>query len=204
MLRFLIPALVLLLAAPPAHADKSDAGGLSGRVRTQKKVDAVVVYLEPVGFTALKHLTRKPPRRPAPQIRQRHKRFRPNFVVVNTGGVVSFPNNDTRSHNVYAKIADHILNRFDLGTYRMGTTRSKRFRKPGKVKVECNIHPDMAATVLVLEHDFSLTDKNGRWKIDGVPSGWYRLVAYTPSLPKFRRYIRVEEGRVTRVEPIKL
>lgn len=46
----------------------------------------------------------------------------------------------------------------------------------GLVKVYCNIHPEMSASIVVLENPwFALCDPDGRFVICDVPDGAYRL-----------------------------
>ena len=50
--------------------------------------------------------------------------------------------------------------------------------KTGLVKVYCNIHPEMASNILVLNNDsFAVTDANGLFVIPRVPDGSYTLRA---------------------------
>src|SRR5262249_39611360 len=50
-------------------------------------------------------------------------------------------------HNVFSLSPTR---KFDLGQYPRGETKTKQFPNVGVVEVYCNIHPEMAATILVL------------------------------------------------------
>ena len=55
---------------------------------------------------------------------------------------------DNIYHNVFSMSAN---NAFDLGLYNSGgEPKSHTFTEPGPVDVYCNIHPQMAASVLVV------------------------------------------------------
>jgi len=69
--------------------------------------------------------------------------------------------------------------RFDLGRYGVGHSKSVRFDHPGVVRVFCDIHSHMNAFILVFNHRFfNITDPDGSYEIDGVPPGSYTLVAW--------------------------
>jgi plastocyanin len=67
-------------------------------------------------------------------------------LKVKVGDVVEFRNLDPYFHNVFS-LSDAML--FDLGSYPAGQSKSVTFDKPGKVEVECAIHPLMKMTVEV-------------------------------------------------------
>jgi plastocyanin len=104
-----------------------------------------------------------------PTMSSTQKRFAPQVIAVAQGTVVSFPNQDKVFHNVFSRTTG---SEFDLGLYRNGASRSVRFSKPGLVRVYCNIHPDMAGYVRVLEDGvFTTTDDNGAFRLTGIPPG---------------------------------
>jgi plastocyanin len=166
-----------LAIAAIGHAGPAGARGATGRVtgtvsvrRDGAPVDAsgVVVYL--VGFAEA------PPRQTA-RIRQRGRTFIPDLLPITAGQAVTFPNQDPFVHNVFSPSP---VRRFDLGQYPSGTTKSKRFPSVGVVDVFCNIHPEMAATVLVLPNRrFARAGRDGRFRIDGVPPGRWTVYAFS-------------------------
>lgn len=111
---------------------------------------------------------------PAATMSSEKKRFAPHVIAVAKGQSVAFPNVDRIYHNVFSRTAG---SEFDLGLYRNGASRSVKFTKPGLVRVYCNIHPDMAGYVRVLEDAaFATTDDKGAFRITGLPPG-HRLVS---------------------------
>jgi plastocyanin len=108
-----------------------------------------------------------------PRISQSGRRFTPRVLPVTVGTEVEFPNDDTIFHNVFS-----LSNTapFDLGAYQPGMSSSVRMERTGLVKVYCNIHPDMAASIVVLDNPwFALTDEGGTFVICDVPDGDYVL-----------------------------
>jgi plastocyanin len=83
-----------------------------------------------------------------PRIASKSKRFDPHVAVVPAGGTVEFPNLDGIYHNVFS-LSERA--RFDLGLYRNGSSRAMTFENAGLVKIYCNIHPQMAAVLVVID-----------------------------------------------------
>jgi plastocyanin len=82
------------------------------------------------------------------RIASKDKRFEPHVAVVPVGGTVQFPNLDGIYHNVFS-LSEKA--RFDLGLYRNGASRAMTFESPGVVRIYCNIHPQMAAVLVVID-----------------------------------------------------
>lgn len=111
---------------------------------------------------------------------QRAQKFFPSVLAVVVGAAVEFPNSDTVWHNVYSKGG---AKDFDLGLYPPGKSRSVTFDKPGVARILCNAHPNMEAFIVVKEHPFfSVADKGGNFRIDGIPLGKYRVTVWHPEL----------------------
>ena len=103
---------------------------------------------------------------------QKNKMFTPHIMPVVAGTTIDFPNGDPIFHSAFSTYDGQI---FDLGLYAPGTSRSVRFRRPGIVRVFCNIHPSMSAIILVLTTPyFVVTQRDGSFRLD-VPPGSYDL-----------------------------
>ena len=84
---------------------------------------------------------------------------------------------------------------FDLGRYAVGRSKSVTFDRPGVVRVFCDIHSHMNAFILVFSHPFfSLTDTDGRYRIDNVPPGTYSLIAWNEGVSSEPKPVTVSEG----------
>jgi hypothetical protein len=89
---------------------------------------------------------------------------------------VSFPNADPFFHNVFSLSSAAT---FNLGRFPQNQTRVREFTKPGLIKVYCQIHSHMSATILVLDHPyFAVPELDGTFTLDGVPAGRYTLVGW--------------------------
>jgi plastocyanin len=129
----------------------------------------VVVYLEgPVASAP-------PARASGPlEFAQRGEAFRPQLLVVPVGARVVFPNDDPLFHNVFSYSRPK---RFDLGRYPKGESKAVVFDRPGYVKVLCEVHKWMRAGILVVENPYyAIVPPSGRFRIDEIPPGRYRVV----------------------------
>jgi plastocyanin len=162
----LIALLLLLVLATPAAADQ-----LSGRVEWRTRGNAppaqAVVYAEP--------LDRRAPAAPTQAtIQQKNKTFSPHVVAVPVGSTVAFPNDDAIFHNVFSLSPAQP---FDMGLYRAGASKQQVFARAGVFHVFCNIHPQMAAFLVVAPTPYvTVANPDGAWRLD-VPAGKYRVTA---------------------------
>jgi len=175
MRKLLLAALALVACAIAVASDAAET--VSGKVsfltrRGQRpNVNETVVWLEPVGATKVA--------KPAPQVGQmvtRSKALQPHVITIPAGSTIQFPNDDPISHNLFSLSSG---NAFDLGLYRKGAGKSKKFDTPGVVNVYCNVHPNMSAVVHVLQTPYSsYVDATGAFTIKDVWPGKYRLMAW--------------------------
>jgi plastocyanin len=133
----------------------------------------------------------------AASITQTHREFQPDLVVIAAGATVSFPNFDPIFHNVFSLSKPKS---FDLGNYPQGETRMVTFGKPGIVFVNCRLHPNMAASIVVSPTQWvTKADGEGRFDLSGVPAGEYTVVAWHKSAGFFHQRATVSENQVAEV-----
>lgn len=115
-------------------------------------------------------------------IDQRGLLFQPHVTVVEVGTTVDFQNSDTVAHNVFwgsIVQGSKKLPGKNLGTWPKGEKRPYKFDQPGVAALLCNVHPEMSGYVVVSPTPYyAVTDKNGNFKIEGVPDGSYTVVAW--------------------------
>lgn len=190
-----VVALVGLVAmAEPSVAPGSVQGHITIKRGRRDKQDRsnVVVFID-----AVPESTPEPLDRPV-VIDQTDKKFNPRITVVPVGTTVDFPNNDRVFHNVFSVSRPAT---FDLGLYKSGSSKSVTFDRAGVVDVYCNIHPEMAAKVVVLgtEH-YAVTGPDGAFTIDGIPPGTYPIVAWLADGVPYRGRVAVTAGKATTLD----
>jgi plastocyanin len=125
---------------------------------------------------------------------QRGERFVPHILAITTGTIVDFPNSDRIYHNVFSLSKTR---QFDLGRYAVGHSKPVRFDRAGVVRVFCDIHSHMNAFILVFSHPFySVTDNEGRYRIDNIPPGTYNVIAWNEGVSSEARPVIVPDGGV--------
>lgn len=136
-------------------------------VRKRHDLSGVVIWLAPTDAVP------QPVAAMRVRMIQKNKRFEPHVLAIEVGTTVDFPNFDPIFHSAFSNFSGQI---FDIGLYPPGTTRSINFRKPGVVRVFCNIHPTMSAIIAVLNSPyFAVSNKQGKFVISNVPPGSYHL-----------------------------
>ena len=131
-------------------------------------------------------------------MKQENKTFTPSVLVVQKGTTVQFPNLDAFFHNVFSVTPD---NSFDLGSYRQGETKSVTMSKPGVVSVYCNMHPQMVGHILVVPNgNYVRAGKDGFFRLQNVPAGHHRVVAWAPESKPVSAEAEVSETEAATVE----
>lgn len=150
----------------------------------------VVVYLKDVAFRGALAATHA-------DLRQEHETFLPHVLAVTRGSTVAFPNDDPIFHNVFSLSSAAT---FDLRRYPRGQSRSRQFSKAGIVKVYCNIHSHMSATILVMDNPyFAIPNLDGGFELPGIPPGEYTVIGWHERVGERSASVRVERGKAATV-----
>jgi hypothetical protein len=152
----------------------------------------VVVYLKDVAYRGALPIYHE-------RIVQEHEAFVPRVLAITRGSTVDFPNDDPIFHNVFSLSS---ASTFNLGRYPKGQSRAREFTKPGLVKIFCQIHSHMSASILVLAHPyFAVPDgPDGSFTLPDVPAGTYTIVGWHERVGEHASAIQVLAGRTTDVE----
>lgn len=150
----------------------------------------VIVILHPLTFkdetTPLENV----------KIIQRNAKFVPRVVPVTRNTVVEFINYDKFYHNVFSVTPGA---RFNLGRRPTGTIVRHKIERPGEIKLFCDIHAQMNATIISLDTPyFTRVQPTGTFQIEDLPEGEYLVQIYHPDLPDTEQHISVEAGRTVR------
>jgi hypothetical protein len=134
-----------------------------------------------------------PPSPVNPRIASKSKRFDPRITAVPVGTTVDFPNLDGIFHNVFSLSPGA---KFDLGLYRNGASRTMTFDNPGLVRVYCNIHPQMAAYLMVIDGSiWAQTGSDGTALLAKVPIGHAVVRAWDEKGGDYQGTVDVTAGK---------
>jgi plastocyanin len=174
---------------PLARAPQ-EVGTVHGKVNVPKG--------EPIAYAYVENVFAPPVRGKSVVIDQRNKSFVPAWAVVRRGTTVEFPNHDNIYHNVFSHAPG---NSFDLGLYNSATAaKAHSFQSAGSVDIYCNIHPNMAASVLVVPNDlFAKIEEDGTFVIKNVPIGQRKIVAWSPSTALSTQWADLKAGGTAEV-----
>ncbi len=167
-------------AAKPAASAKASGAALAGKLElvaagregivAGEVADGLVYFLPKSGGV--------PPKPGTFSVDTRSKGFSPSVLVVPVGSTVRFPNRDSILHNVFSRTPGSS---FDSGFYGPGQVKQQVFSKPGLVIVNCNVHHNMRADIVVLATShYTRPDRNGRYTLSGLPAGAGTLVFWHP------------------------
>ncbi|MGA8200998.1 MAG: carboxypeptidase regulatory-like domain-containing protein [Candidatus Sulfotelmatobacter sp.] len=148
------------------------AGDIEGKVTGMKGQS--VVYVDTIAGKTF------PAAKEHPVMDQKGLMFAPHIMVVQQGTTVEFLNSDSVQHNVFwTAIGTDKKAGHNLGTWPKGEKRPYTFDKAGVVPLLCNVHPEMAAYIIVSPTPyFAQTDDAGNYKIKDVPDGSYTLTVW--------------------------
>jgi plastocyanin len=166
--------VLAVLAVMMALTLAASAGSISGKVSGVSGES--VVYVDAIAGKTF------PAPGTHPVMDQKGLLFTPHILVVEVGTTVDFLNSDKVAHNVFwpsLMQGSKKLPGKNLGTWPTGEKRPYKFEQPGVASLLCNVHPEMAAYIVVTPTPyFAKTDKTGEFKIDNVPDGAYTVVAW--------------------------
>ncbi len=163
---------LLLVVTVVAVATAAFAGEIKGKVSGVSGVS--VVYVNAIAGKTFpepdKHVV----------IDQKGLMFHPHVTAIQQGTTVDFLNSDNVAHNVFwPSISGNKKLSHNLGTWPNGEKKPFKFDNPGVAPLLCNVHPEMAAYVVVSPTPyFAETDDSGNYTIANVPDGSYTVTAW--------------------------
>lgn len=127
--------------------------------------------------------------------------YTPHVLGMVKGQSLQIKNSDATLHNV------HCLSKanpeFNFGQPVQNDIREKPFRKAEEaIKIKCDVHPWMGAWLFVLDHPFfSVSDRDGKFEIKGLPAGKYTLTAWHEKLGTTTKEVEVAgDGKIEGVD----
>jgi plastocyanin len=179
----------------PGHGTHEVAsGGAPAQTSEGPLPERTVVYLESETLNRGKY----PLPSKNPILDQKNLQFHPRVLPILVGTTVDFPNRDNLFHNVFSYSQP---GEFDLGRYPRDDVRSVQFDRTGLVRVYCDIHAHMNATIIVLPHPYFATPgDDGSYAIRRVPEGKYSVVLWIDRDVVDRRSVEVRSGETAQID----
>jgi hypothetical protein len=155
--------------------DLSVCGGIREEpeiiVGADKSVQDAVVYVKAVPKGKAFEKPAKPP-----EIVNQNCRFVPRVQALPVGSVV-IVNSDPVMHNTHGFLGNLTI--FNQALPMKGMRIEKPLKKPGIVRVECDVHGWMRGWIYAADNPYyAVTGKDGTFKISDVPPGSYTLVGW--------------------------
>lgn len=125
----------------------------------------------------------------------------PHVQVVPSGTILEVENGDPILHHLHATL-DGVETLFDVVLPIQHFRAQQRMARRGIVTLACSAgHPWMRGYIVVQEHPYyALTDTSGRYVLDQVPAGSYRLKVWHESLGGKQVSVTIEAGATVSVD----
>jgi hypothetical protein len=162
-------------------------------VDANKGVKDAIVYLEGVA----KAQPMPKPAKPA-VIDNKQCSFVPESQVV-APGPIEIVNSDPLLHNTHGFYGKRTA--FNVALPNQGQRVTKELPRPGIVRVECDEHGHMHATIYVADHPYhAVTGADGAFTIKDVPPGNYKLIAFQRHTGPIETAVAVKPKETTDVK----
>ena len=127
--------------------------------------------------------------------------YAPRVVGVIAGQALEIRNLDATFHNVRGNALTKVLWNLAQPKGAAPIVRDLAGRAAGDVvSLHCDVHPWMAAWVVVSDHGFfAVTGADGAFTLPGVPPGSYTVEAWHPTLGLKTAKVKVKKGKPTKV-----
>ena len=129
--------------------------------------------------------------------------FEPHVILIPVGATVEFLNSDSVSHNVRTLARKHEgINR----TVAPGGKEVQLLDQgPDKIEVKCDFHPWMNAWLFVTDTPYAtVTDAEGKFAIQDLEPGEYKLTFWHERLPKVEATMTVRPDGTSDVALVKM
>jgi plastocyanin len=198
----LLPTSVLAEGAVEGRVElpKSHSGPVMAKRYEIVTNGGVLATSPPLAVVYLDGSFPKPNSHSTKQVAQKDLAFLPSLLPVQVGTRVEFPNLDDTYHSIFSYSP---VKRFDLGRYRPEERPipSEIFDRPGLVTLRCDIHEHMRGLILVLNTPyFVMTDPEGRFRLNKLPSGHYTLKAWIDSRTTREQPVELKSGSTLHID----
>jgi hypothetical protein len=126
-------------------------------------------------------------------------RFSPHVQAASVGQFMLLKNSDPILHTAHALFTNEQP-QFNVGLY-PGRTSRKPLIAAGLLKIRCEVHPWMAAYIMVTEHPYhAVSDAYGEYEINDVPPGVYQLKVWHETLGTQQKRIEIKPAATHKID----
>jgi plastocyanin len=126
---------------------------------------------------------------------QRGCRYLPRVQAAAPGSTLELRNGDPVLHNVHGYAG--AATAFNVPMPTPGGKAPRQLARPGVIRVACDVHAWMSASILVTEsRHVVVTGAGGRFRLEGVPPGSWQAVAWHERFGEKRLVIEVPASGV--------
>ena len=121
--------------------------------------------------------------------------YKPHVQGIMKGQELLIKNSDATLHNIHSMAV--INNQFNFAMPKVVKSKSTSFDKiEDPFYIKCDVHPWMKTWIGVFDHPFfATTDDSGYYKIENIPPGDYRVIAWHEYDAKYEGFKQL--GRVS-------
>ena len=124
-------------------------------------------------------------------------RFEPHAAAMTAGSTIEARNSDAVLHTTHLYGPAEI----NISLPIEGASSSRTLDERGMYVVKCDVHGWMQAFIRVDTHRFhDVTDSDGHFRIEGLPTGNYTLELWHEKLGPLEREIHIDETTSTSIE----
>ena len=134
---------------------------------------------------------------------QKGCRYFPHVIALRTDQSLKCISSDAVAHNVHIKpLANDAKNFVVSPNDQQGTLVSLTKAETLPVNVNCDIHPFMQAYCVITDHPYvAVTDKEGKFKIEGLPPGEHSFTVWQEKSGYIERALKVTVKAGTQTIP---
>lgn len=122
--------------------------------------------------------------------------FLPHILAGVVGDSYEIRNPDPILHNTHLRLEGTTI--LNVAMPEKGRNIKKTLTQAGLIGVKCDAHPFMSGSILVFDHPyFSVTDKNGEFKVTDIPPGTYKVKIWHEEIPVREKEVTIVPHKKT-------
>ncbi len=139
----------------------------------------------------------------SPVLTERRCTFVPHVLTVTAGTRLLLHNDDPVLNTFHAIEVQGGRTLFNEGLANQGQKLYRKVRRPGLIKVLCDVHPWEVAYLVAFDHPYhTVSDAEGRFALDEIPPGRYTLGVWHEKLGGRKQQVELAPGGHLRLDVV--